>query len=103
MFHIEYLSYYVGYGGGGQGNALPGFSSGGMCTVLRYDLTDRVHPLNVTASASPTGGGGRSAVQLLSGEDIASAGGGGGGSNCLQSTGCGGGGKSLYDLHGNYE
>ena len=72
--------------------------------ALRLDMmTDRVHPPNITASALPIGGGGRSAVQLLSGEDIASAGGGGGGSNCLQSAGCGGGGKSHYDLHGSCE
>jgi hypothetical protein len=69
-----------------------------VCALFLDMTTDRVHPLNVTASASPTGGGGRSAVQLLSGEDIASAGGGGGGSNCLQSTGCGGGGKALHDM-----
>ena len=74
-----------------------------VCALFLDMMTDRVHPPNITASASPTGGGGRSAVQLLSGEDIASAGGGGGGSNCLQSAGCGGGGKSHYDLHGSCE
>ena len=40
-----------------------------------------------------SGGGGRSAVQLVLGTDAVTAGGGGGGSDCLKVTGCGGGGS----------
>lgn len=42
-----------------------------------------------------TGGGGRSAVQLVGGTDVVTAGGGGGGADCQPSSFCGGGGDYL--------
>lgn len=50
------------------------------------------------------GGGGRSAVQIVSGRDSVTAGGGGGGADCLKTRGCGGGGDECtvahdFDLH----
>lgn len=40
-----------------------------------------------------SGGGGRSALQLVQGSDVVTAGGGGGGADCRPDTECGGGGK----------
>ena len=43
------------------------------------------------------GGGGRSAVQVVSGVDALTAGGGGGGSDCLKTVACGGGGTACLE------
>ena len=43
-----------------------------------------------------TGGGGRTAIQLINGTDLVTAGGGGGGSNCEISESCGGGGDKAF-------
>ena len=45
-----------------------------------------------------SGGGGRSAVQLVLGTDAVTAGGGGGGSDCPKNKGCGGGGLHSHNL-----
>lgn len=48
-----------------------------------------------------TGGGGRSAIQLVNGSDAVTAAGGGGAADCSPTKYCGGGGESLHlmDCH----
>lgn len=49
---------------------------------------------NLTVFLINLGGGGRSAIQIVSGVDAVTAGGGGGGSGCQKAASCGGGGSA---------
>lgn len=49
---------------------------------------------NLTVFLINLGGGGRSAIQIVSGVDAVTAGGGGGGSDCQRTASCGGGGSA---------
>ena len=67
---------------------MTGLSSGGdylLSKRLRHGYKSKVFLINL-------GGGGRSAIQIVSGVDAVTAGGGGGGSDCQKTALCGGGG-----------